>query len=655
VSSRSSSDPNLRNRDRSSAADGEPPTRTGLDPGLKGLLDAVPGVLFVSDAEGRFLWTSPRLQRATDQSTDGLQGRSLSALCVEDAARIRRVLDAAPSEEESATTQLHLRVDEAASPVPIAFTGRVLDAAAGTTVLGIGQVESTWFSGQALQRERARLSTLYAEFPSPVVHYAVENETAVVQGVNTAFESTFGVEKEDLVGKELDPSIAPDDHVAQAESLTRQAVEEGSVQAAVTRETADGLRHFRLNSVLIPTDGVPEGFAIYTDVTEQKRREEMLRKEQATLRAMYRITASQETDFKKKIQKLIDLGREYLGLPYGFLTHILDGTQRIIQASGGHPLLQPGESCPLSNAYCRRTIEKGRLTALRNATEKGWEGEPAYETFELETYVGAPVFVEGELYGTFCFAASEARSDAFTRRERTFVELITRWVSYELEQRQAQEELERRNERLDNFASLVSHDLRNPLNVAKGRLQMALETGDGTVDEHLASVDRALDRMDELIEDVLALTRSRQPTDPDEWTECVLADLAEASWKHVDTARATLRIEAPLTLQADERRLQQLLENLFRNAVEHAGEDVTVRVGKKEGGFFVEDDGSGIPEEKRDQVLEAGYSSQEKGTGLGLSIVRSIADAHGWTLAVTEGREGGARFEITGMNRETSQ
>jgi PAS/PAC sensor hybrid histidine kinase (EC 2.7.13.3) len=101
-------------------------------------------------------------------------------------------------------------------------------------------------------------------------------------------------------------------------------------------------------------------------------------------------------------------------------------------------------------------------------------------------------------------------------------------------------------------------------------------------------------------------------------------------------------------VRADANRLQRLLENLFRNAIEHGGEDVTLRIGALDDGFFVEDDGPGIPSDQQEEVLKAGYSSDEEGTGLGLSIVKTIVDAHGWSLALTEGRDGGARFEVTG-------
>lgn len=128
-----------------------------------------------------------------------------------------------------------------------------------------------------------------------------------------------------------------------------------------------------------------------------------------------------------------------------------------------------------------------------------------------------------------------------------------------------------------------------------------------------------------------------------------LSEIAQTSWDTVDTGKMTFRLQdEDICLKAHERRLQRLLENLFRNTVEHGDKNGTIRVGALPDGFYAQDDGPRIPVNERDSVLEAGYSSQKTGTGLGLSIVTSIVDVHGWTLSVTESGEGGARFEITG-------
>jgi PAS domain S-box-containing protein len=216
-----------------------------------------------------------------------------------------------------------------------------------------------------------------------------------------------------------------------------------------------------------------------------------------------------------------------------------------------------------------------------------------------------------------------------------------------------------REEQLEQFASIVSHDLRNPLNVAEGKLELARDECDS---KSLDGVARAHDRMDALIEDLLTL--AREGRDVGDMEAVDLASLAESCWRNVATAGTTLETDTERTVRADRSRLQQLVENLVRNAVEHGSTgsqpdaddavehgstDVTVTVGELENGFYVEDDGVGIPEAERGDVFEAGYSTAGEGTGFGLAIVKRIADAHGWNIRVTTGESGGARFEITGV------
>ncbi|WP_135661889.1 sensor histidine kinase [Halorhabdus rudnickae] len=200
---------------------------------------------------------------------------------------------------------------------------------------------------------------------------------------------------------------------------------------------------------------------------------------------------------------------------------------------------------------------------------------------------------------------------------------------------------------LDHVASVISHDLRNPLDVAKARLRAARETGEA---EHFEHVSDAHDRMERIIEDVLTLARGSDVVQPDEVVD--LGSAAKAAWNVVETDAATIVIEESLpTVVGDPDRLGRLFENLFRNAVEHGGSGVTVTVGPLEEttGFYVADDGRGIPPEQRDRVFDPGFSTDNHGTGLGLSIVARIVDLHGWSVEITDTASGGARFEITGI------
>jgi signal transduction histidine kinase len=220
------------------------------------------------------------------------------------------------------------------------------------------------------------------------------------------------------------------------------------------------------------------------------------------------------------------------------------------------------------------------------------------------------------------------------------------------EERAAREELERQNDRLSEFASIVSHDLRNPLNVAKGRVDIANETNDLA---HLDGARDALDRMDALMTDLLELAKQGSVIEATDAVDVVA--VAEDAWANVATGGAEL-VDADDPIEADQDRLLQLLENLFRNSVEHGstssrpGTDapLTVTVGTFAEGFHVTDTGPGIPPDERDTVFERGHSTND-GTGLGLPIVRAVAEAHGWTVDVCEADAGGARFEFVDVDR----
>ena len=217
-----------------------------------------------------------------------------------------------------------------------------------------------------------------------------------------------------------------------------------------------------------------------------------------------------------------------------------------------------------------------------------------------------------------------------------------------LERRERQ--LERQNERLEDFAGVVSHDLRNPLAAASAAVELARHA-DGDRDDALERAADAHERMDDLIEGLLSLATAGKAVDAVEPVSIEAA--VRTVWSRLETGSATLVVEgADETVRADGDRLRQLVGNLFRNAVEHAGENVTVRVGTERTddgvALRIADDGPGIPPEERDRVFERGVSLAD-GTGLGLAIVGDIADAHGWSVRVVDEAAGGACFEISGI------
>ena len=220
---------------------------------------------------------------------------------------------------------------------------------------------------------------------------------------------------------------------------------------------------------------------------------------------------------------------------------------------------------------------------------------------------------------------------------------ITTQTSYE-------RELDRQNRPLEDFASVVSHDLRNPLNVARGYTDLALETDDR---ELLRKVEQAHARMETLIDDLLLLTLDGKEVRDVE--PVAVEAVAQRAWESVDAGSGTLELLDEIgRVDADTSRFRQLFENLFRNSVEHgcseiaAGETPTITVGPLHGstGFFVADDGPGISPELRPHVFERGFTAASNGTGFGLAIVETIVEAHGWRIEIAD-TETGACFEIT--------
>ncbi|SDF70571.1 PAS domain S-box-containing protein [Halorubrum xinjiangense] len=216
-------------------------------------------------------------------------------------------------------------------------------------------------------------------------------------------------------------------------------------------------------------------------------------------------------------------------------------------------------------------------------------------------------------------------------------------------------ELKRLNERLERLAGFLSHDLRNPLSVARGYVNLARDTGEK---EGLAAAEDALDRIEAMIDE--ALVMARDPADIETADAAVdLADLAADCLESGDfgdrPADADLVVEDPGPVTGDPMLLRRAVGNLIGNAFDHGGDAVTVRVGVDERGVYVADDGPGLPDDaaasdaagRTDELVDFGVS-RGGGIGIGLAIVERVAAAHGWTLEIDESAEGGFRATLVG-------
>jgi len=403
------------------------------------------------------------------------------------------------------------------------------------------------------------------------------------------------------------------------------------------------------------------GLSMTQDVTERTARQRELQRRERVLREMYEVVSAPDRSITERIRRLLAIGTDALGVRHGVLSRIEDEEYvfELVHTPGdglGDGAITEGDAVPLSATNCERVARTGETITVADVREDSEFATLAPHTeYGVACYVGTPVVVEDELYGTCCFYDDTPRETAFSDWEVTLVDLLSRWVGAALDRRARTAQLRTQNERFREFTSIVSHDLRNPISVLHGALELAETTGEA---EQFDRCRRALDRMDALVRDLTTLTRKGVVIEEAE--RLALEPVARACWATVETGDATLRLDDSVTIRADEARLRQLLENLFRNAVDHnsadgqrddAGTALTVRVGVVDDGtgFYIEDDGVGIDEKRREEVFERGYSTMPTGTGLGLAIVEKMAAAHGWTVTVSESESGGARIEVRGV------
>ena len=787
------------------SAESEPTKQVGITAADTAALDGaiveqMQDTAWVLDEELRISYVNHRLVERLGIPATGLIGTPFeasleTALEPEPFERFRAGLRAVLAGREP-RVRIQLAVSPDAAP---AYTTEVLvqpyrDATGEITgVVGIGRD-----IGERLAHKRAleRQNELFEEAQqlADVGSWALDVESETME----LTEAVYSIYE---LPHDTEPTLStlleyhPEEAAIRSAFEGLAADEEADLETRVV--TASGTEKWvRIHGTPRLTDGrVTELIGSVQDVTERHELEAEREAIVDSLQRLYAVSADTDLSFEERIQRVLELACERLGLAYGFLTAIDESTQEIVYATGEHERLQPGERAPLSTAYCRRTIERDALLTVENAVAEGWADDPAYQTYGLACYVGGKVSVAGRPYGTLCFADTETRARSFSETELAFVEVLTTWVSYHLEQRETESrlralqettqafltaadesavvelaitaavdvlalpltglwryeasadrlvavsetdaaseefgpqadlepgegliwqafadgeptvfndveanperynpdtdvtaeavvpvpdygvlasatleesgiseldfemlrilatslsaamkrvdrtrELERQNERLSAFTGYVSHDLRNPLSVASGFVDHVLESGEI---KELQRVQRAHERMQRLIEDMLLLARRGDVIGETEPTDVI--GVAERAWNAIDAPAATLRTEGSLTVVADESRLQQVFENVFRNAVEHGGREVTVTVTASETALTVENDG------RRFDVDPASLFDPDSSvieTGLGLSIVAEIVDAHGWAIAATHREPTGARFEITGF------
>ena len=504
-----------------------------------------------------------------------------------------------------------------------------------------------------LRQERERFSTLFENFPEPTLSYRYEGGEPLVQSVNEAFKQVFGYDRHEAVGAHVDDLIVPPEHMAEARKIDERVETGELLDIEVQRRTATGLRHFIFRNIPVTDSEIVDGYAVYTDVHEQKAYEQTLERYSETLETLHQTTQTLlgANDVDEAAEIAIASITDVLEFDIAGLWLADEAKETLepveLTETGDELFVDP----PVYSAESESLSWKAFHTNTTRLIDDMHEHEARVNP---DTPIHSELIVPLGEHGLLNVGSTDVAE--FSETDLTLVELWADTVTmvfsrleWERQLRSREDEMARERDRLDEFVGVVSHDLRNPLNVASLRLDLARQECDSG---HLSDVEQALDRMEQLIEDLLVIARKGDAVG--ETVPVRLSEVVSQCWEVIETSDATLECTTSHTISADENRLSEVFENLFRNAVEHGGCDVTIRVGNLPdgNGFYVADDGTGISADERDQIFESGYSTTENGTGFGLAIVQQIVDAHGWDVCVTESETGGTRFEISDVDLE---
>lgn len=417
---------------------------------------------------------------------------------------------------------------------------------------------------------------------------------------------------------------------------------------------------------------------VFQDVTEAKEKEISLNDFLSGLKTLNKIASNANLSMDKQLEEALANASEYLGLPLAIISHIKGGKYTIKYAYSSHPdiPLEAGAEFELGKTYCAITLEHDDVLTIKHMGGSEYKGHPCYEAFALESYVGAPLYVKGKLYGTINFSSPQKRT-AVKSNEIEFIKLLSRWASSVMESSMDQKTILKEKEKAEKaakvkseFLSVMSHEIRTPMNSVIGITNLLL-LDDPKIEqlENLNMLKSSSENLLVLINDILDYNKLDSGRIVFEEKDIDLRSLLRHNLKAFSTKvkdkGITLDMDVdqgvPEFVVSDPTRLNQVLTNLVSNAVKFTptgGVKVNVELLKDYGEevdvyFEIKDTGIGIPKESQELIFEsftqASTSTTRKfgGTGLGLAISKGIIEKFGSTINLKSIEGEGTSFYFT--------
>ena len=283
---------------------------------------------------------------------------------------------------------------------------------------------------EAARQSEARLRLHVEQTPVAVI---VWDNDGRITSWNPAAELIFGYAASEALGKD-------------GQELLRRPRPRGQQGSRVTHDaTTKTGAHIICewhDTPLIAADGSCVGAtSMVQDVTDRMRAQEQLRDSEAAIRSLYEVTSAPHIDHNDKVDAVLAMGCSFFHLPSGIITHVDGDELEILSAQFPDERFKRGARFKLASMYSGRVIAAGETIAIHDGRTPDWENHPSHQNWKLEAYIGTPLRVNGEIYGTISFAGPDPRATPFSETEIDFIRLIAQWLGLAIEHRNVEDEL----------------------------------------------------------------------------------------------------------------------------------------------------------------------------------------------------------------------
>lgn len=508
---------------------------------------------------------------------------------------------------------------------------------------------------------------------SEAAMFADENRR-IVQ-VNPATLEMFGYGPNELIGQQTSILYADESQFHEQGQLRFSSSAPAGTEAyriSYKRKSGEVFPSETIGGPVRDQDGEILGyFGLIRDISDQVRTEN-------SLHELYKISTDQRLTGQQKIQSILELGAKHFSMDFGIVSRIVDDAYTVEYATSPDRSLKPNSVFQVENTYCVHTLARDDVTTFHNAGDSEIATHPCYREFQLESYIGLPLTVDGKQYGTVNFSSPTAKRSPFTSQDEEFMRQFEQWISNELQEMQSVERLmqarrdaEEANRTKSRFLATMSHELRTPMTGIFGMLDMmgttALTPEQKT---YLRQTRECAENLLTLLNDILDLSKVEAgrltlesiPLQPRELIDSIASTNLPSAQKKGLKLCVDTDVSLPSVL-CDPTRMRQVLANLVSNAikftregsitlgchlVEKHADNVTLR-------FEVSDTGIGIAQEQLGRIFEsfgqadASTSRLYGGTGLGLAICKRLVETMGGQIGVESELNHGAtfRFDVT--------